>query len=86
MSDAVLAIENLTVALPSWADRPCAVDGVSLEILRKEILCVVGESGSLKRIATSDGLHSIMAMGGDVVGVGPHAIVWFSAAKLARNN
>ena len=45
MSDAVLAIENLSVALPSWADRPHAVDGVSLEVLRKEILCVVGESG-----------------------------------------
>ena len=45
MSDAVLAIENLSVALPSWADRAHAVDGVSLEVLRREILCVVGESG-----------------------------------------
>src|SRR4029077_6797953 len=50
MSDAVLAIENLTVALPSWADRAHAVDGVSLEVLRKEILCVVGESGSGKSV------------------------------------
>jgi peptide/nickel transport system ATP-binding protein len=50
MSDAVLAIENLTVALPSWADRACAVDGVSLEVLRKEMLCVVGESGSGKSV------------------------------------
>ena len=50
MSDAVLAIENLTVALPSWADRPHAVDGVSLEVMRKEILCVVGESGSGKSV------------------------------------
>jgi peptide/nickel transport system ATP-binding protein len=50
MSDAVLTIENLSVALPSWADRPFAVDGVSLEVLRKEILCVVGESGSGKSV------------------------------------
>ena len=50
MSGPVLAIENLTVALPTWADRPHAVDGVSLEVLRKEILCVVGESGSGKSV------------------------------------
>src|SRR5204863_2303516 len=50
MSEAVLTIENLSVALPSWADRPFAVDGVSLEVLRKEILCVVGESGSGKSV------------------------------------
>ena len=50
MSDAVLAIENLSVALPSWADRPHAVDDVSLEVLRKEILCVVGKSGSGKSV------------------------------------
>jgi peptide/nickel transport system ATP-binding protein len=50
MSDAVLAIENLTVALPSWAERAHAVDGVSLQVLRREILCVVGESGSGKSV------------------------------------
>ena len=50
MSDAVLAIENLTVALPAWADRAHAVDGVSLKVLRREILCVVGESGSGKSV------------------------------------
>jgi peptide/nickel transport system ATP-binding protein len=50
MSERVLAIENLTVALPSWADRAHAVDGISLEVRRKEILCVVGESGSGKSV------------------------------------
>jgi peptide/nickel transport system ATP-binding protein len=50
MIDAVLAIDNLTVALPPWADRARAVDGLSLEVLRKEILCVVGESGSGKSV------------------------------------
>jgi peptide/nickel transport system ATP-binding protein len=50
MSATVLTIENLSVALPSWADRPFAVDGVSLQVLRREILCVVGESGSGKSV------------------------------------
>lgn len=50
MSDALLAIENLTVSLPSWADRPTAVDRVSFSLRRKEMLCVVGESGSGKSV------------------------------------
>jgi ABC-type glutathione transport system ATPase component len=50
VSEPVLRIENLIVSLPSWADRPLAVDGVSLEVMRKEILCIVGESGSGKSV------------------------------------
>jgi ABC-type glutathione transport system ATPase component len=50
MSERVIAVENLTVALPPWADRAHAVDGVSLEVRRREILCVVGESGSGKSV------------------------------------
>jgi peptide/nickel transport system ATP-binding protein len=50
VSDAVLTIDNLTVSLPAWADRPHAVNGVSLQVMRKEILCVVGESGSGKSV------------------------------------
>ena len=61
MSDAVLTIENLSVALPSWADRPLAVDSVSLEVLRKEILCVVGESGSGKSVMAKSILRLLPA-------------------------
>ena len=50
MSPSVLAIENLTVALPAWSDRKHAVSNVSLTIGTKEIVCVVGESGSGKSI------------------------------------
>ena len=50
MSEPVLRIEALQVALPAWSDRPLAVDGVSLSIERNEILCVVGESGSGKSV------------------------------------
>ena len=50
MSGAVISIEELTVALPSWSDRALAVDRVSLQIMPNEILCVVGESGSGKSV------------------------------------
>ncbi|MEO8924825.1 MAG: ABC transporter ATP-binding protein [Caldimonas sp.] len=46
----ILSIEALTVALPAWADRPHAVESVSLTLGRNEILCVVGESGSGKSV------------------------------------
>ena len=45
-----LVIEGLTVALPSWSDRRHAVENLTLEIARNEILCVVGESGSGKSV------------------------------------
>nr|WP_246602338.1 ABC transporter ATP-binding protein [Falsiroseomonas tokyonensis] len=43
-----MAIQGLTVALPAGADRPHALDRVSLDLNAGEILCVVGESGSGK--------------------------------------
>jgi peptide/nickel transport system ATP-binding protein len=49
-ADTILAIERLTVDLPPWADRPRAVDDVTLDLKRDEILCVVGESGSGKSV------------------------------------
>ena len=44
----ILSVAGLTVALPKGADRALAVDDVSLELRKGEILCVVGESGSGK--------------------------------------
>lgn len=46
----ILAIEHLTIDLPAWADRPHAVEDVSLNLQHNEILCVVGESGSGKSV------------------------------------
>ena len=48
--DPVLVIDRLCVDLPPWAERPRAVDDVSLELRQDEILCVVGESGSGKSV------------------------------------
>jgi peptide/nickel transport system ATP-binding protein len=51
VSDApLLAIQDLTVALPAWAERPRALSEVSLALQRNEILCVVGGSGSGKSV------------------------------------
>ena len=50
MSESVLKIEGLTIALPAWSDRKHAVSNVSLEVGAKQIVCVVGESGSGKSV------------------------------------
>ena len=49
----LLTVEDLTVALPSGADRPNAVDGVSFSLGPGEILCIVGESGSGKSVSAN---------------------------------
>jgi peptide/nickel transport system ATP-binding protein len=50
MTEALLIIDRLTVALPTGSDRPYAVESVSLQIARGETVCVVGESGSGKSV------------------------------------
>ena len=46
----VLAIQNLNIALPAGADRPHAIENISLSIEAGKTLCVVGESGSGKSV------------------------------------
>jgi peptide/nickel transport system ATP-binding protein len=55
---ALLAIKDLTIALPPGADRPLAVEEVSLEVKPKEIVCIVGESGSGKSLTA----HAVMGL------------------------
>jgi len=50
-TDAILSIEQLTLALPADADRAFAVEAISLALHPRQILCVVGESGSARRSA-----------------------------------
>jgi peptide/nickel transport system ATP-binding protein len=45
-----LAINGLTIALPRGADRAHAIEDISLEVKRGEIVCIVGESGSGKSV------------------------------------
>ncbi|WP_439595363.1 ABC transporter ATP-binding protein [Falsiroseomonas sp.] len=68
---AVLAIQGLTVALPQGADRPHALDRVSLDLHAGEILCVVGESGSGKSMTAGAVMRllppGVVITGGSVI-------------------
>ena len=50
MTAPVLQIQNLSLALPTMADRAFAIQNLSLSIAPGETLCVVGESGSGKSL------------------------------------
>jgi len=49
----LVQVRDLDIALPSHSDRALAVDGVSLTMVRGEVLCIVGESGSGKSVLAS---------------------------------
>jgi len=46
----VLDVRNMTVELPSGADRKYAVENINISVKAGEIVCVVGESGSGKSV------------------------------------
>ena len=50
MTDNLLTINNLSVALPDGADRNFAIEKISLTLKTGETVCVVGESGSGKSL------------------------------------
>ncbi len=66
----VVQIRNLTLALPRGADRPHAVEDLSLDLIPGRILCVVGESGSGKSMSAYalTGLlpRSLTVVGGEI--------------------
>ena len=48
--DTILDVKGLTVQLPPSADRPNAIEDITFNLGRGEIVCVVGESGSGKSV------------------------------------
>ncbi|MBB4376945.1 peptide/nickel transport system ATP-binding protein [Bradyrhizobium sp. Rc3b] len=60
-----VSIKNLRIALPKGAERPFAVDGVSLDFRPGKIVCIVGESGSGKSMCA----HALMGLLPDTVSV-----------------
>jgi peptide/nickel transport system ATP-binding protein len=50
MSDIVLEIDHLSIALPPGADRANAVTDVNLTLRAGEVTCLIGESGSGKSL------------------------------------
>ena len=58
MTGPLLRIADLSIALPSGADRPLAAEQVSFEIAPGEVVCLVGESGSGKSMIA----HAILSL------------------------
>src|SRR5690554_1107460 len=84
-SDAALSVRGLAVALPPGMERPYAVEEVSFDLPRGQILCIIGESGSGKSVTASAvmGLLAppmritageIVCEGTEVVGAGPDVL------------
>ena len=85
MTQAVLSIQGLTVALPAGADRAHAVQSVSLQIEAGRTLCVVGESGSGKSVmaTTVMGLldKALKPVAGDIL-LNGESLLGASAARM----
>ncbi|MFK0166098.1 ABC transporter ATP-binding protein [Rhizobium sp. NPDC090279] len=52
-SDPVLSVRGLTVSLPKNMERAHAVQDISFDLMRGEILCIIGESGSGKSVTAN---------------------------------
>ncbi|MBN8944896.1 MAG: ABC transporter ATP-binding protein [Rhizobiales bacterium] len=77
--DALLFLDQLSIALPRGADRAFAIEQVSLTVRRNEIVCLVGESGSGKSMTA----HAALRLLPDNVGIASGAIR-FKGADIAR--
>ncbi len=84
-SDVALSVRALTISLPKGMEREHAVQDISFDLRRGQILCVIGESGSGKSVTANTimGLlpkvikitgGSIQLEGREIVGMGPEAL------------
>ncbi|TIP82206.1 MAG: ABC transporter ATP-binding protein, partial [Mesorhizobium sp.] len=51
--DVALSVRDLTVNLPKGMERTYAVENISFDLKRGQILCVIGESGSGKSVTAN---------------------------------
>ena len=50
---AALSVRDLTVSLPKGMERAHAVENISFDLKRGQILCIIGESGSGKSVTAN---------------------------------
>ncbi len=83
--DVALSVHGPTISLPKGMERAHAVEDISFDLRRGQILCVIGESGSGKSVTANTimGLlpkvisitaGSIQLEGREIVGMGPEAL------------
>ena len=75
----LVSVENLSIALPKGADRPFAVEDVSLTVAANEIVCLVGESGSGKSMTA----HALLRLLPQQVSIAAGS-VRFKGTDIAR--
>jgi peptide/nickel transport system ATP-binding protein len=75
----LVEVRNLNVALPPGADRPLAVEDVSLEVGRNQIVCIVGESGSGKSL-TAHAMMGLLPRGVSAIG----GSIYFDGVDLLK--
>ncbi|TIX04887.1 MAG: ABC transporter ATP-binding protein, partial [Mesorhizobium sp.] len=68
--DVALSIRDLTVNLPEGMERTHAVENISFDLKRGQILCIIGESGSGKSVTA----NAIMGLLPKVIRVSSGAI------------
>ncbi len=85
MTQPVLSIQSLSVALPSGADRTMALQDISLQLRAGETLCVVGESGSGKSVLATTVMGLLdgeLKVSGGVVQLQGESLLEASQARL----
>ena len=59
MSDVLLNVQDLRISIPTTHGLVHAVNGISYEVMRGEIMGIIGESGSGKSVSSYAVMHLV---------------------------